>query len=316
MDNRRPRILISCSHLQETFDRYADTFEAAGIEVELPEVEQALREEELVRMIDRFDGAIVGDDEISERVLDEADNLAVIVKWGIGVDGIDIETAKERGIPVHNTPGMFGDEVADVVVGYLVMLARHLHEIDRSVRDGSWHQPRGTSLGGKTLGIVGVGSIGEAVAQRGAAMGMDLVGHDVVPIDKTVVEETGLEPLDLDELLEHADAISLNCPLTEDTHHLLDREAFARMQEGTLLVNTARGPLIDEGALLEALEDDTVAGAALDVFETEPLPEDHPLIERDDVILGAHNSSNTLEAVLRTNEEAIEILFDELGVQA
>jgi D-3-phosphoglycerate dehydrogenase len=306
------KVLVSCLHLQRQFEDYRPEFAARGVEAVLPEVVQQMSEKDLLPMIHSFDGVIAGDDEITGRVIARAERLKVIVKWGIGTDAIDIEAARRAGISVLNTPGVFADEVADVVIGYLVLLARKLHEIDSEVRSGRWPKPQGLSLSGKVLGLVGVGSIGRGVARRARAMGFSLLGYDVGGIPEPAQRGLDLRPVDLETLLATSDFISLNCPLTQENYHLLDQYAFARMKLGVYIVNTARGPLIDERALAANLESGRVAGAALDVFEEEPLPPSSPLRRFDSCILGSHNASNTREAVLRVNRIAVDRLFAEL----
>ena len=306
------RVLITCPQLQQTVAGYRDVFAERGIEIELPHVEQQLEESDLLDIIDRFDGVIAGDDEFTARVLKKGKRLKIIAKWGVGVDGIDLEAAKKLGIRVSNTPNMFSDEVADVVMGYIVLLSRQLHKLDQSVRSGDWMKIQGTSLRGKTLGVIGVGSIGQAVARRALAAGMSMLGNDVAPIPISFVEETGLQLVDLRKLLQASDFISLNCTLTSSNRHMLGPREFSIMKNGVFIVNTARGPLIDEAALVQALEEGTVAGAALDVFEKEPLPLDSPLRRFDNCIFGTHNSSNTTEAVMQVNEIAIRNLLEGL----
>lgn len=308
----KTRVLVSCLHLQRHFESFRPEFGERGLEAVLPEVVQQMSEEDLLPVIHSFDAVIAGDDEITERVIARAERLRVIVKWGIGMDAIDLAAARAAGIAVLNTPDVFADEVGDVVIGYLVLLARKLHEIDREVRTGGWPKPQGATLSRKVLGLVGVGSIGRGVARRARGMGMTLLGYDVMQIPGSVQRDLDLRPVDLDTLLAESDFISLNCPLTPENHHLLDQHAFARMKPGVCVVNTARGPLIDERALAAALESGSVAGAALDVFEEEPLPQASPLRRFESCILGSHNASNTRDAVLRVNRIAVDKLFAEM----
>jgi D-3-phosphoglycerate dehydrogenase len=305
------KVLVSCPHLQRTIDNHRDLFTQNGIEIDLPEVDQNLSETDLIKIIDRYDGVIAGDDVFSEKVLLHASKLKVISKWGVGVDSIDLEAAKRLGIKVSNTPNVFGDEVADLVIGYIILLSRKMHLIDRSVRNGLWKdaQIRGISLRGKTLGVIGVGSIGKAVVERAKALGMITLGYDVYPISESFVKQTGLKQVTLTELLQNADFISLNCNLTPGNKHMLGRKEFDMMKSPVYIINTARGALIDESSLIQALTEGKVAGAALDVFEHEPLPGDSTLRQFENCIFGAHNSSNTYEAILRTNELAIKNLF-------
>lgn len=307
------QVLITCPQLQQTIDRYRDRFAREDIHVDLPDLVQQLSERELLEIIHKYDGVIAGDDAFTRAVLSKAQRLRILAKWGVGTDSIDLQAARELGIPVANTPGAFDDEVADATIGYVLLLARQLHRIDRSVRDGGWLKIRGVTLRGKTMGVIGVGGIGRAVAQRARALGMHLVGHDVAPPPAAFMAETGMRVGTLDDVLTAADFISLNCNLTAENRHMLDGSAFARMKQGVYIVNAARGRLIDQGALVESLRSGKVAGAALDVFEEEPLPLDDPLRQFDNCIFGSHNGSNTHEAVLRVNERAIGNLITGLS---
>jgi len=306
------RVLISCRQLQETFEAYRSLFEARGIEVEMPPVTQQLTERELLEIIDRFDGVIAGDDQFTAKVLEKAKRLKVISKWGIGVDAIDQCAAKRLGIRVCNTPNAFADEVADVVLGYIILLSRKLHQLDQGVRNGEWKKIRGTSLRRKTLGVIGVGSIGQAVIRRAEVCGMVCIGYDIACVPGAVGDANSVRMVEFGDLLETANFISLNCNLTASNYHMLGEREFARMKNGVCIINTARGKLIDERALARAIEEGKVAGAALDVFEEEPLPAGSPLRELPNCILGSHNSSNTVEAVARVNELAVRNLLEGL----
>jgi D-3-phosphoglycerate dehydrogenase len=299
--------------MQRTVDDWKGQFDALGIEVGMPAVVQQLSPATLIELLPRYDGMIAGDDPMPAEVLESARRLRVVSKWGIGLDSIDLQAAERLGIRVTNTPDTFGDEVADVAIGYMVMLARQLHRIDRSVRDGSWDKPQGISLAGRTLGIVGLGSIGRAVARRGIAMGMRVIGHEVSPPTGERAAELGVQLVGFETLLVESDLVSLHCPLTDQNRHMIDAARLSRMRPGAFLVNTARGPLIDQTALVDALQSGHLAGAALDVFEEEPLPIASPLIRMESVILGSHNASNTREAVARVNELAIENVLKGMG---
>ena len=302
-------ILISCVQLQRSLADHRERLDARGAELIVPTVEQQLSEAELLGLIEGVDGMIAGDDVVTRAVLERADRLRIVSKWGVGTDAIDLAAAAELGIRVTNTPGMFGDEVADVVIGYLVMLARHLHRTDSAVRDGEWAKPEGVSLAGRTMGVVGLGHIGRAVARRALAMSMRVVGFEIDAANRASATQLGVEVADLDALLAESDVISLNAPLTSDTRHLLNATTLGSTKRGAWIINTARGGLIDESALIAALGSGQVGAAALDVFEVEPLPLDSPLRRFAQVILGSHNSSNTVEAGHRTSELAIDNLI-------
>jgi D-3-phosphoglycerate dehydrogenase len=307
-------VLITCPHLQKTIDYYRSFFAERNIEIVVPDIVQQMSEAELLEIIAQFDGVIAGDDPFTAQVLEQGKRLKIVAKWGIGVDAIDREAAQRLGIAVKNTPDVFSDEVADVALGYIILLARHLHKLDQSVRSGGWLQLPGMTLRGKTLGVIGVGSIGRGIVKRGVAVGMSILGYDIMPISDAVQAEFGVQSVSFEELLQESDFIALSCNLTPENHHLLSHPQFELMKPGVRLVNVARGPLIDETALVTALESGKVAGAALDVFEVEPLPMNSPLRQFDQCIFGTHNSSHTKEAVFRVNEMAIQNLLQGLGI--
>ncbi len=304
-----PRVLITCSQMQNCIEEFRAAFDERGIELLLPEVIQQPTEDELIATIADFEGMIAGDDPITARVLEHATRMQIISKWGVGTDGIDKEAARARGIEVTNTPAVFGDEVADVALGYLVMLARQLHRIDASVRAGGWFKHEGRSLDGKTLGVAGFGSVGQAVARRALAFGMDVVAYDVVDAARSAAADLRVGLVDRDELFRRSDALVLCCPLTPETHHMIEARTLALLPHGAYLVNVARGPLVDEPALVEALRSGQLRAAALDVFEEEPLPLDSPLREFEQCVFGSHNASNATEGVLRASARAVENLL-------
>lgn len=305
-------VLISCPHLQNTISHYYDIFEKNDILLTIPHVEQQLLEKDLVKIIEPIDGAIIGDDEFSSNVLKSAKNLKVISKWGVGIDNIDLDCASRLGIVVKNTPGVFSGEVADVVLGYCILLSRKLHLIDKNVRSGYWPHLTGFSLQGKTIGIIGMGNIGKEVTKRANIIGMKIIGFDVISPPSDFLSQYSVEMKDIFYLFENSDIITLNCNLTKDNYHLLNSEAFSKMKKGVFIVNCARGGLIDEKSLISALNEGIVAGAALDVFENEPLTEDNPLRKYESCIFGSHNSSNTYEAIMKTNDIAINHVIEVL----
>jgi D-3-phosphoglycerate dehydrogenase / 2-oxoglutarate reductase len=238
--------------------------------------------------------------------------MRAAVKWGVGVDNVDFSAAKDLGIPVTNTPRMFGAEVADIAMGYVIALARQTFFIDREVRASKWPKPAGISLADKTVALVGFGDIGRNVAKRLFAADMQVVAYD--PYFQDV---QGLKAVQLSiwpERLEEADFIILTCALTPENRHLLNAATLAQTKRGVRIVNVARGPLIDETALEKALASGHVHSAALDVFEQEPLPETSRFRHYAHCILGSHNASNTVDAVRRASDKAVQLLFDALGV--
>lgn len=305
-------VLITCPHLQEKIDTFTPQLEESGITVHCPSVVQQLDEEDLLPIIGNYDGVIAGDDQFSSSVLHKAKRLKILIKWGIGMDGIDLETAKKLGINVQNTPHTLSDEVSDVVIGYIILLARQLHKIDREIRKGDWPNIPGITLRDKILGIIGVGSIGKALVVKAQALGMKVIGYDKVTISSSFINETGIVQMDLKALLQASDFISVNSSLSKENYHMLSTDEFKIMKDGAYIINTSRGAIIDEGALISSLKEGKLGGAALDVFETEPLPNHSELLGFENCILGSHNSSNTKEAKSRINEKAIRLLIEGL----
>lgn len=308
-------IAVTCIQLIRDLERYRGRLESAGCTLAVADVPgQHLEGDSLVAALRGCAGVIAGDDRFTADVLERCDGLRAISRWGSGVDGIDLDAAARLGIVVTNTPGVLGDEVADVALAYIVMLARSLHVIDREVHAGSWPKPAGRSLHGATLGIVGLGRIGRAVATRALTAGMTVCGTDPASGSASAAAELGVAMRPFDSLLAQSDFVSVNCPLTSETFHLFDADALARMKQGAFLINTARGEIVSTEALVDALRTGRLAGAALDVIDEEPPTPNHPLLALANVILGSHNASNTLEASARVHEMAIDNLARELGI--
>src|SRR3989440_12214552 len=271
------RVLISAPYLLPALDEFRSRLEDEGVEIIRVPVRERLSEAELLPLVGTIDGVICGDDQFTERVLRAATRLKAISKWGTGIDSIDTRAAAKLGIRVYNTPDAFTDPVADTTLGYILCFARQIPWMNQDVRRGLWAKPAAVSLRECTLGVVGVGNIGQAVVRRARAFGMRVLGTDLAPVPKSFIEETGLRLLPLRALLEEADFVSLHCDLNPTSFHLIGRAELAVMRPSAYLINTSRGPVIDEPAMVEALRARSLAGVALDVFEVEPLPSDSPL---------------------------------------
>lgn len=233
---------------------------------------------------------------LSSSILDNAGRLRVIGRAGIGVDNIDIDAATERGVVVLNTPDANATTTAELAIAHMLSLARHLPFANHSVRSKKWERQRfiGAELANKTLGIIGFGTIGRIVAQRAVGLGMLVIAHDPYVTDE-VFAELGVQHFDLDEVLQQADIVTLHCPLVDKTRHLMNSKTLQLMKPGARLINCARGGLVDEAALHDALDSGQITGAALDVFETEP-PRDSPLLELDNIVFTPHLGASTEEA--------------------
>jgi len=308
------RVLVTCPPMLGLINEFRHLFTEKSIDLHCPLVKQTLSVEELKELLPQFDGWIIGDDPANAEVFKAGHQgkLKAAVKWGVGVDNVDFKAAKELGIPIINTPRMFGGEVADVAVGYVIGLARQTFWIDREVRKGNWIKPSGTSLAGKTVALVGFGDIGRNTAKRLVAFDLKVIAYD--PYFQAQDNLSQVESSIWPNRLEEADFIVLTCALTADNYHLLNADIFAKVKPAVKIVNVARGPLIDESALIDALSSGQVHSAALDVFEIEPLPLDSPLRGFEQCIFGSHNGSNTVDAVRRASHQAIALLFDFLGV--
>lgn len=306
------KVLVTNRIMQRDAAQFAEALAAAGVELDLKPVKQFLTEDELLPIIGNYDGMIAGDDQLTERVLAASQpRLKVISKWGVGLDAIDLQAAERLSIPVFNSPGAFGEAVAEVGMGYLLMLSRHLHTIDRGVRRGDWLKCEGEGLADKTLGVVGFGAIGRTLAERAGHFGMQVLAYDV-QADRLDPPPAG-RFADLDTLLREADYLALCCNLTPDNHHLVNAATIEKMKPTASVVNLARGPLVDESALIDALQAGRLAGAALDVYEVEPLPTDSPLVMLDNVVLGSHNANNLKRANDHVNRNSISNLLKVLG---
>jgi len=215
---------------------------------------------------------------------------------------------------VGRTPNAFTLPVADAVFGYMIEFCRHLAQMDRAMKGGVWEKIPGRSLSECTLGVVGVGTIGKMVLRRGRAFGMRLIGNDIVEIAPDFVRETELQVAPLEQLLEQSDFVSLHTDLNPTSYHLINRRTLAHMRAGAYLINTARGPVVEEAALVEALQGGKIAGAALDVFEVEPLPKESPLLGMSNVLLAPHNSNSSPAAWQRVHQNTLRNLLIGLGM--
>ncbi|MBS7607504.1 D-glycerate dehydrogenase [Candidatus Bathyarchaeota archaeon] len=252
-------------------------------------------------------------DKIDAEVFDAAPSLKIIAQMAVGYDNIDVEEATRRGIYVTNTPGVLTETTADFTWALMMAVARRVVEADRYVREGKWkvgwHPSMllGRDVYGATLGIVGAGRIGTAVARRAKCFNMKILYYDVVP-NPQLEKETGAKFVDLDTLLKESDFISIHVPLTKETYHLINAEKLKLVKKTAYLINTARGPIVDEKALYEALKEGRLAGAALDVFEQEPTPIDNPLLKLDNVVVAPHIASASYETRSRMAEMVAENL--------
>jgi D-3-phosphoglycerate dehydrogenase / 2-oxoglutarate reductase len=308
-------ILYTAPNMIPLLPRYRPLLEDLGLHLIVPEVHERLGEAELLSYAGQFDGTICGDDHYTPRVLEACSpRLKVISKWGTGIDSIDRQTAEKLGIQVCNTPNAFTLPVADSVLGYMLTFARRFPWMDRAVKSGHWEKIPGRSLSECTLGVVGVGTIGKAVIRRARAFGMKLLGNDIIPIDPVFLSKNKVEMTSLEDLLARSDFVSLNCDLNPTSYHLMNATTLSHINPSAILINTSRGPAVDELALISALQSGKLAGAALDVFEIEPLTYDSPLTKMDNVLLASHNANSSPKAWERVHQNTINNLLQGLGL--
>lgn len=288
----------------KTEKEYIEQMRAAGLTVD---VRDDITPEQLMVELPNYEGMVVRSrTKVRKDLIDVCPNLKVIVRGGAGLDTIDHEYAKEKGIAVMNTPLANSKSVAELAIGYMLMMARSLYAASATMKAEKWEKKafNGDEIGGKTLGLIGIGNIGKEVAKRAIAMEMTVVAYD------PYVKETsnGIKLVSLDELLAQADYISLHLPKTKESSNMIGKEQFAKMKNGVRIVNCARGGIVNEDALYEALTSGKVAGAALDVFNEEP-PTDWKLAKLDNVIASPHIGAATKEAQARVGAEVAEKLI-------
>jgi D-3-phosphoglycerate dehydrogenase len=285
----------------------------AGIEVDnRPDISV----EELLRDAADYHGMVVRSrTKIPKEVIEAAENLKIVVRGGVGLDNIDVAYARENGIEVRNTPKASSNSVAELALGYMLALARRIPQATMSMTAGGWQkkQFKGTEIAGKTLGLIGFGNIGGLLGRKAAALGMDVIFYDVItPPDPGPARQVSLE-----EVLAQSDYISLHVPLLPATKNLLNAEAFAKMKDGVYVINCARGGVVDEDALCEAVKSGKVAGAALDVFVDEKVNPGNPILFglKDEngfnrVIGSPHIGASTVEGQARVGTEVADILIE------
>ena len=309
-------ILFSAPYMIPSLGRFRPILEGYNLELLVAPVQERLNEDELLKLAGQFEGVICGDDRFTAKVLEACSpRLKVISKWGTGIDSIDQEAATRLDIQVLRTPNAFTLPVADSVLGYVLAFGRRQPWMDRAMKNGSWEKIPGRTLAECSLGVVGVGTIGKAIIRRARAFGMKILGNDIVEIDHVFLHENGVEMMPLPDLLGRADFVSLNPDLNPSSFHLMNERTLAMMKLGGVLINTSRGPVVEEAALVKALQSGALGGAALDVFENEPLPADSPLLQLDNVMLAPHNANSSPLAWERVHWNTIRNLVEGLGMQ-
>ncbi|MBB5520085.1 phosphoglycerate dehydrogenase [Amphiplicatus metriothermophilus] len=309
------KVLVTCPPMLGLIDEFQDAFAARDLECVPAEVRQVKSEAELIASLPQYDGWIMGDDPATRAVVEAGvkGRFKAAIKWGVGVDNVDFAAFKDFGVPVANTPGVFGSEVADVALTYALGLARQTYWIDRQIRENkTWPKPAGISMTCKTVAVIGFGDIGRQIARRILACGSRVIAYDPM---YAPIKGLDVECAPWPERVGEADFLIFACPLNDATRGMFDEALLEKLKPGVRVVNVSRGPVIVESALVKGLESGIIHSAALDVFEIEPLPADSPLRAFDKCIFGSHNGSNTVDAVRRVSLLAIEKIADFLHTE-
>lgn len=309
------KVLITARASSDAGRPALDHLRGSGCQVVIAEKFGPLSAGDLKKMLPGFDAVLASSDKYTAEFLASpaAAKLKIISRWGVGYDSVDLAAATRLGIVVAYTPGLLNECVADYAWALLFAVARRVHEGHASMCAGGWTVTWGNEIYGKTLGLIGCGRIGQAMAKRASGFGMRLLGHDIAP--NAEAEKLGVKFVPLDELLAQSDFVSLHAALTPQNRGMIAEAQLRLMKPTAYLINTARGALVDEAALIRALEEKRIAGAALDAFSTEPLPADHPLRRAPNVLLTPHQAFNAVETGERVSLTAAEAIVDLMNGQ-
>jgi D-3-phosphoglycerate dehydrogenase len=302
--------LVKCTSMNANNGPHTEILESAGFTVEvIPRDVNMFVEDHLIGLLEGAEAVLAGAEPFTRKVIESLPKLRAICRTGVGYDAIDLEACDKAGVVVTTTPGVNHHAVAEHTIAMLMAIARGFPDLDRRVRNNHWKRVARPRVMGRTLGIVGLGRIGRAVAWRGVGLGMKVIAFEPYP-NKEFVEQMQIELVELDELFARSDFVSLHAPLSAENRHLINNNSIAKMKKGSVLINTARGGLVDEQALYEGLKSGQLRGAGLDVFEVEPLPLDSPLLELDNILLAGHVAGLDIESHNDTFKMVAEIIIE------
>ena len=323
------KILITCPPMINRIATYKAILDSYNFTYYYPHFTQTMTEQALISMVPTYDGWIVGDDPVTNKVIKSGKDgqLKAIIKWGVGTDNIDIDSCNFHDILFTNTPHMFGEEVSDIAIGYLICLTRHLHVINERNKQGIWYKPCGLSLNNKKVCLIGFGDIGRCVAKKLIPFNLDIYISDPKfkkhnnQINWNTNENINIDPLltlyidrinitSLNQALKQADYVIITCELNKNTYHLLNKQNIILTKKNVKIINVSRGQVINEKDVIELQNNGFIESIAFDVFEEEPLVKNHSLLKNNLNMFGSHNGSNTEEAVDRTSKHTLKILYD------
>ncbi len=303
------KIAVTAPYLQIEWEDFKDHL--TGYDVIVPKVEERFEEEDMINILGTgVEGIICGDDSITKRVIDSAQNLKLIVKWGTGIDSIDKTYAESKGVKVLNTPNAFTIPVSESAIGLMLAILRKIEENNRLMHEGKWFKPKGYTLNEITVGIIGYGNIGSEVAKKLSVFCDNILWHDIKSDEelRSMNRTFYGKRVPRDTLLSSSDVLTIHCDLNPTSYHLVNRSLFEEMKEGIIVINTARGPIIKEDDLIEALNSGKVSYVGLDVYENEPLPADSVLRKMDNCILLSHNTNSGHKAWRNVHLNSIAML--------
>lgn len=292
---------------------YVEKMKQAGLNVHYNDTGLAYTPEEFAEFAKDADAIIVGVDKIDQTLIDSCPKLKAICKFGVGIDNIDTTYAESKGIYVGRTIGSNSNAVAEHVMSFIYCESKNLWSTIYQVKNHGWEKPTGFEVREKVLGIVGFGAIGKYLAKQAVGVGMTVLVNDVFDISTEVLDEYQVEKVEMDDLLEHSDYISLHLPLTDYTKNMISTKEFKKMKKNACLLNAARGGIVDEQALYRALTKGEIRSACFDVFSTEPPKKDEPLLTLDNFLLTSHTAARTVESEKRTCEFSSRIIMEQLG---
>ena len=304
------KILITPRSFASTSDKPMKMLTEKGYEIQLNDIGRPYKKEEMLNLVSDIDGIIMGIDELSAEIIEKANKLKVISRYGTGFDNIDINMATNKKIIVTNTPTANVDAVADLTFGLILSLARRIPEADKKTKSGKWEKIIGKSVWKKTLGIIGLGKIGRQVVKRARGFKMNILVYDLIK-DKKFAPRYGIKYVNLEKLLQKSDYITIHIPLNDATRGIISYKELGKVKKEAFLINSSRGGIVDEQALYKALRNNQLRGAALDVYSNEP-PVESPLKELDNVILTPHIGAYTEEAIENMGIQAAQNLIDVL----
>lgn len=303
------KVLVTATNYSKLCADAKRLLESHGCEIIENRFGRPLTFEELKEVVGSVDGVIAGVDTWNEAVFKLAPQLQGIARFGVGVDNIDLEAARKYGIQVTNVPRGNANAVAELAIGLMISVRRHIPELDRSTKNGGWERFVGSELAGGTIGLLGFGNIAQLTAKKLKGFDVEIIAYDKYP-DTAKASEYGVTMTTFEHALAHSDIVSMHLPSVKETHHIMNDKAFARMKPSAIFINTARGAVVDEQALSRALSSGVIAGAAIDVYESEPITPGHPILQIGNLITTPHTAAETFETYTRVSMITAQALLD------